>query len=97
MKVGSWRVHVFRGLLPNNISSVEGPTLQFAVDGRHFKGHVRVQLDEGADLYNIHYGNLESRYKDKWKNISSTKGVFAEDITDVIDQVVEYMPLYKKN
>lgn len=97
MKVWSWGAHAFKGLLPHNISSVEGPTLQFAVNGRHFKGHVRIELDEGADLYNIHFGRWGSNYKQQWKHISSTKGIFAENLTETLDRLIEYTPLYGKN
>ena len=97
MKVWSWGAHAFTGFLPKNIPSIKKPTLQFAVNGHHFKGNIRIELDEGADLYNIHFGKYGSRHENGWKNISSIERIYADEITEVIDQMVEYIPLYKSN
>ena len=82
-KVWSWGAHAW--------AQIDDLTLQFKVQGHHFKGHVRIVYDEGDDLYIIQFGHWRNY---QWKNIESIDGVYCDMMVDIIDQRVEYIPAY---
>lgn len=73
MIVLSWGFH--------NPKAVESGLL-FNVQGFKFRGTVKVEYDEGTDLFNITFfkGN---------KAVEATKGVYVDMLVDVIDIFVE--------
>ena len=83
-KVWSWGAHAWM--------KMNESTLQFKVQGRHFRGHVRIAYDEGDDLYTIHLGHWRNR---QWKNIETIDGVYCDSMVDIIDQKVEYISQYQ--
>lgn len=60
-----------------------GNGLLFKVSGRKLKGTVRVMLDEGSDLYNLHFLNLRGR------EINKIEGVYFDQLAELIDGVIE--------
>jgi hypothetical protein len=56
--------------------------LQFKVQGYKLKGTVRITLN-GADLYNLEFKNR------KGKVVNAINDVYAEDMVDIIDNLVE--------
>lgn len=82
-KVWSWGAHAWIAISEN--------TLQFKVQGHHFKGHVRVEYNVGDDLYDIHFGHWRNR---TWKNLETIDGVYFDQMVDFIDQKVEYIVEY---
>lgn len=83
MKVWSWGAHAWM--------MMDKDTLQFKVQGHHFRGHVRIAYDEGDDLYSIHFGHWRNR---QWKNLKTVGGIYCDQMVDVIDQKVEYIDQY---
>jgi hypothetical protein len=76
--VWSWGAH--------NWTEINPTTLQFTVDGALFSGHVRIEYDEGLDLYNIHYGFF---VLGKWVNIKTEEGIYFDMLIEQIDVFVE--------
>jgi len=68
-----------------------GDTLQFKVQGHHFKGHVRIGYDEGTDTYLVHFGHWKNQ---QWQNIETIDDVYCDMMVDIIDRKVEYIPAY---
>lgn len=66
----------------NNLKA-EKDALSFKVKGYSFKGTVKVKLDAGADLYDIHF------YNNRLREVKTIKGVFADMMTEIIDDFVE--------
>lgn len=85
MMVWSWGAHDWMAMDEN--------TLQFKVQGHHFKGHVRIAYDEGDDLYNIHFGHWKSR---QWHNLSTIDAVYCDEMVYLIDDKVERIDQYKR-
>ena len=79
----SWGCHQWMGVSMNN-----NPTLQFKVQGYLFHGHVRIELDRGRDVYNIHFGKYTKTTKN-WKNIKTVEHVYFDQMVGIIDSHVE--------
>jgi len=63
-----------------------GNGLRFKSSGMvKWKGYVHVVYDEGNDLYNVVFGKIR---KMEWKTVKEVKGVFVEDLVNVIDAQV---------
>ena len=63
-----------------------GNGLQFKTSGLvRWKGYVHVELDAGADLYNITFFRVRKHQRVVDKHI---EGVFAEDLVELIDAQV---------
>lgn len=88
-KLMSWGADGWTQFSMNN-----NPTLQFKVRGHHHKGHVRIELDRGRDVYNIHFGKW-NRTKREWTNKETETHVYFDQMVDVIDKKVEYIPRYE--
>jgi len=80
-KVWSWGANSFTNY---------GDGLRFTVQGNHFNGHIYIVLN-GADLYDIYYCSNRGTIK------MIDSDIFCEDLTDVIDRKVEYIPKYGNN
>lgn len=95
-KVMSWGAHAWKSILPLNGWGVKGATLQFKVEGRHFKGHVRIELNEGNDTYNVHFGRFGRQYANSkmWLNLETFTGIYCDTMAELIDHKVEYVPIY---
>jgi hypothetical protein len=82
IKVFSWGAH--------NWVNFQNKALRFTVQGRHFRGHVYIFLN-GADLYDVYYcsnrGNIKMIDTD----------MYFDQLTEIIDRKVEYVPEYKNN
>lgn len=64
-----------------------GTGLQFKVGGlAKFKGHVHIKLDEGSDLYDIEFYKIR---KGEIKVVHDCRGIFADNLVNVIDMVVQ--------
>lgn len=84
MKAFSWGAHAW--------CAIDEYTLQFKVQGRHFKGHVRIAYNINDDLYEIHFGHWHNQ---QWGNLESISGVYCDQMTNFIDEKVEYVSEYK--
>lgn len=63
-----------------------GNGLKFKTSGMvKWKGYVHITLDEAQDLYNIDFFKLR---KTEIVYTSQLKGVFAEDLVNLIDEIV---------
>jgi hypothetical protein len=80
-KFASWGVEY--ALLGDN-------SVTFKVNGNHFVGLVKITLNRGKDLYEIVY--LKGAEK---MPIGGRKGVFFDELIDVIDKKIEYIPDYQ--
>ena len=78
-KVMSWGAHNWTGTKD---------ALLFKVNGHHFKGVVKITLNS-MDLYDIEFfkGNTTEVVK-------KFEGIYFDDMVDVIDKYVEYIPEY---
>ena len=81
-KVMSWGSHSFIKL--------DNYTLQFSVRGFLFQGFVQIAYDLAEDLYNIRFVTLESN--GVRKTHEEYKGVYFDEMHDIIDRHVEYDP-----
>lgn len=59
--------------------------IQFDVRGSKFKGRVVIYLDKASDTYTIQFGKI---YKLDWKPQKTIKGIYVENLVDVIDDYV---------
>jgi hypothetical protein len=84
IKVWSWGAHAWR--------AVDESTLQFKVQGHHFKGHVRVEYDFGMDVYHVHFGRWRNG---QWQHRHTIEEVYVDELVHVIDHTVEYIPYYQ--
>jgi hypothetical protein len=84
LKVASWGAHAFYAIENG---------LQFYVKGRHFKGHVRIIYDYGNDLYNILFGEFKQK---EWHGVKCFEGIYFDQMVNLIDREVEYIPEYKR-
>jgi len=82
-KLMSWGPSQFLGVIMN-----DNPTLQFKVQGQHFKGHVRIELDRPRDAYNIHFGKFVKKSY-SWTNKKTEEYVYFDQMVDIIDTYVE--------
>jgi hypothetical protein len=80
MKVWSWGA---RGW-----TAMDEYTLRFRVSGHHHKGYVSIFLTS-MDDYAVKLLNLKGEVK------KEIKGVYCDNLTDVIDEAVERIPAYK--
>jgi len=78
-KVMSWGAH--------NFTAYQNNSLLFKVNGRHFKGVVKITLNS-MDLYDIEF------YKKVGVITKTIEGIYFDDMVDVIDRYVEYIPEY---
>lgn len=83
MKIWSWGAHAW--------TKIDENTLQFKVQGHHFKGHVRIEYIVGYDLYSIHFGHWKNN---RWNNLETIEDVFFDQMLDLIDLRVEYIAEY---
>ncbi len=80
IKVWSWAA---RGW-----TAIDEYTLRFRVSGHHHKGYVQVFLN-GMDTYDIKLLKLNGDVKKEFK------GVFFDEMVNIIDEAVEKIPAYK--
>jgi hypothetical protein len=81
MKVWSWGTR--------NFVAMDEYTLRFRVSGHHHKGYVQIFLN-GMDTYDIKLLKLNGDVKKEFK------GIFFDEMTNVIDEAVEKIPAYKR-
>lgn len=84
----SWGASKFQSVKQNQISGINEEYLGgllFYVRGMKHKGHVFITLN-GLDLYNIYIGHVR---KGKMNPKKSIKDVYAEDMSDIIDDLIE--------
>ena len=62
--------------------------LQFRVSGHHFKGRIKITLNS-MDLYDIQFIKLSGEVHNE------VNGVYFDQMTDIIDRVVERIEAYK--
>jgi hypothetical protein len=91
--IWSWGAHGWTSTIAN--------TLTFKVDAWHFKGIISIQLDEGQDLYNIHFFDnytLSSFINNPKpsKKIPSMIGVYCDHMLKLIDDAIERIDIYRK-
>ena len=88
-KVWSWAAHGWTAIADN--------TLAFKVNAHHFKGIVCIILDEGHDLYEIHFlenDSVSGSFKKPSKKFPSLFGVYCDQMVDLIDEKIERIPAY---
>lgn len=91
MKVFSWGAHAW--------AAVDQFTLRFKVQGRNFKGYVRVKLN-AMDTYDIEFIKINRKKNDMGgfdqepETVETKEGIYCDQLTDVIDRFVEYIPEY---
>lgn len=91
IKMWSWGVCGIK-----SVAQTQNPFLQFKVNGRHFKGHVRVEYHFN-DTYTIKFGRFGRRYESMFKTIKEYSDVYFDQMVGVIDDYVEYIPSYGAN
>ena len=90
-KVWSWGAHGWVATAKN--------TLTFKVNAHHFKGIICITLDDGQDLYDIHFFD-NFRKSSFMKNPKPSKtfppmtGVFCDQLVELIDDNIERIPAY---
>jgi hypothetical protein len=62
--------------------------LRFRVSARRHKGYVKITLN-GMDLYDVELISMKNEVKD------TINGLYFDQLADVIDQKIEYIPAYK--
>lgn len=92
IKVGSWGAHGWCATANN--------TLTFKVNAHHFKGIITITLDEGQDLYDIHfYDNyqISSFVKNKKPSVQFQPmfGVYCDQLVELIDDAIERIDVYR--
>ena len=90
-KIWSWGAHGW--------AAPEKNTLAFKVNAHHFKGIVCITLDEGHDLYEIHFFDNYSfpsfaKNKKPSKQFQPMIGVFCDQLVELIDDNIERVPAY---
>jgi hypothetical protein len=87
MVLWSWGIHS-RKVIDNRYIS-------FAVNGRHFQGRVHVVCN-AADTLDVYFTskNRLPRSND-FKLIHKIEGLYCDQIAEVIDNYVEYVPSYQ--
>lgn len=73
---------------PTNFTSVENKLLRFKVRARHFKGWVNI-VANNKDLFDYHLTNAAGEI------IHSEVDLYNDQIVDVIDKKIEWIPQYK--
>ena len=68
--------------------TIKNKGFRFAVQGHHHKGHVYVVLAYD-DTFTIYYTTLKGVIKD------IQCGIYIDQLIEVIDRKVEYVPIYK--
>jgi len=81
IKVMSWGAHNWTGTKD---------ALLFKVQGHHFKGVVKITL-KGDDTYTIEF------FKNTTEVVKTYEQVYFDDMVDIIDRYVEYIPSYGNN
>lgn len=90
-KLWSWGSHAYKHGADENQNSF----LQFRVRGFLYKGLVRVTYNEGADLYTVSLvkkvtpKNTASSIKPFYLTSKSIDGIYCDQLTDIIDGLVE--------
>jgi hypothetical protein len=91
MKVWSWGAHDWFALSYN--------TLCFKVNAHHFKGVISIALDEGQDLYDIHF--FDNYRKSSFiktpkpsQQIQPMTGIFCDQMVELIDDHIERIAAY---
>ena len=77
-KSSTWGAHAWHMVTPD--------TLQFKVEGKLFKGYVRIRPNNTWGLFNIHYGRI---YHGLWWSSKSQHGVPLRRIAHLIHRQIE--------
>lgn len=91
-KIRSWGAHNWRATAYN--------TLMFKVNAHRFKGMINIALDEGQDLYEIHFfdnctiHSFDSNPRPS-KRFPVMTGVFCDQLVDIIDDAIEKIDTYR--
>lgn len=72
----------------NNWTKMNDYCLRFTVNGHHFRGHIYLVVN-GSDLFDVYLTSNRGNIKDTLTDI------YLEDLVDVIDKRVEWIPTYK--
>ena len=83
IKCMSWGSHAWR-----TIGKTKG--FRFAVQGRHHKGHVYVVL-AWDDTFTLYFTTRQGRI------LEIKQMIYIDQLVEVIDRKVEYVPIYKNN
>ena len=91
IKVASWGAHGWVATALN--------TLTFKVNAHHFKGMISITLDEGLDLYDIHFfdnysGKSFFSNKKPSTRIQPMTGIYCDQLVDLIDDNIERIDSY---
>jgi len=73
-------------------------TLALRVNAHRLNGIVCIALDEAQDLYNISFFNNKSFLgvlKNPSEKFNSITGVYCDQLLEMIDEVIEKIPLYQ--
>ena len=68
----------------NMVYSDEDNFVQFSVKGDRDVNKVKVIYDQGQDLYNIEFYNINLRRKEMVKKLETLTGMFNDQLTDAI-------------
>ena len=79
-KVMSWGAHAW--------TKYKKLALRFKVEGNHHKGHVYIALNF-MDTFDIYFTTTRGTIQKK------IEGIYIDQLIDVIDKVVEYVPEYE--
>jgi len=84
IKVMSWGAHAWTGTKD---------ALLFKVQGHHFKGIVKITLTP-MDVYQIEFFKGSNKAAQLGEAIKTFDDVYFDDMVDIIDKYVEYIPAY---
>ena len=65
----------------------------FKVQARRYKGWINIYYDKARDLYDIYFVSGKW-YKKATEKPESLKGIFFDQLTEVIDNLIECIPEY---
>jgi hypothetical protein len=85
MKVWSWG---FNNVIVHVNKAKQCYALRFTVNGRHFKGHIYIVLNP-MDLYTVYYCSNQGNIK------MIDEDLYCDQLTEVIDEKIEKIPVYK--
>lgn len=72
--------------------NLENEAITFKVHGHHFTGLVQIKYNRGTDLFEVNY--IDAYLKAK---MGGRTGIDVENLIELIDKQIEYVPEYGKN
>jgi hypothetical protein len=80
----SWGIHALKALPEDTVNGYSGG-LQAKVNGRKFKGHLRIWLT-GGDDYTVQLGQWRN---DTFKIVKSMEGIYCDELANIVDISIE--------